>query len=71
MAVKCLIVTADDFGAAPEVNAAVQAEALLAPEVIEACRSTRMRLGGFGDFVDRALAFEPLARIGATCRLEH
>jgi chitin disaccharide deacetylase len=46
-------------GAADNYRFGEELEALLAPEVIEACRSTGVRLGGFGDFVDRAVAFEP------------
>jgi chitin disaccharide deacetylase len=39
-------------GAAAGYRHREELEALLAPEVIEACRNTRARLGGFADFAD-------------------
>ena len=39
-------------GAAPGYHYASELEALTAPEVVAACRTSGLRLGGFGDFVE-------------------
>jgi hopanoid biosynthesis associated protein HpnK len=40
------------LGAAPGYHYASELEALVAPEVVAACRSSALPLGGFGDFVE-------------------
>ena len=52
------------LGAAPGYHYASELEALVAPEVVAACRSPALRLGGFGDFVESGPASARLASHG-------
>jgi chitin disaccharide deacetylase len=50
-------------GAASGYHYAAELEALLAPEVVAACRAAALRLGGFGDFVESGAVSGRAARI--------
>jgi chitin disaccharide deacetylase len=56
--------TAPFPGAAPGYHYASELEALTAPEVVAACRTSALRLGGFGDWVESGSASAQLASHG-------
>jgi hypothetical protein len=48
--------TAEFTGAAPGYRYREEFDALMAPDIVAACRSSWLRLGGFGNFLNSASA---------------